>query len=207
MSLSSIFQRSLLLFFPSLFCLFALSYTSPLQAQESPQLTLNVGYWGNNIWNPGVKLGLEYARQVKSKSNRRGKEVLVQSFFSGDMGAYVDPGSHTGLLSQVGLHIRKWRPGKVYYSWGVSPVGVYRSFLPETYEVGDNGTVNRVTLPGRFYFAPGVHFSVGKQLKNRPGIGWFGGVDLMGLVPYNTYAMVLVNVQLGCRFELKNTRQ
>lgn len=176
---------------------------NPLNCQKRPEyLSMNFSYHGNNIWNPGFNAGLDYVHTIDNGKNRKGKEYTRHRYFNADLGFYVDPGSHTGIFTHFGFNHRKFRDNKLNFNIGISPAGIYRSFLLETYEVSDDGQVSEVTLPGRWYFAPVVTMGMGKFRNNTPGTGWFFEIDLMGLVPYNSYAMLLMNTKLGYRVKI-----
>lgn len=177
----------------------ALSSTS-LYAQENNQkLYYKLSYYGNNLWNPGFSVGLEYPNSTKEITDRKGREQLLRNAISLDLAFYADPGSHAAILLHSGLNLKRIRENKLDLSLGFSPLGIYRSFLPETYNISDEGAITRVILPGRSYYAPTFSFGIGNQLPRIPLEAWFIELELTSLVPYNTYAMVLLNVKLGVK--------
>ncbi len=182
---------------------FLLFLCSGLAAQPPvPKRSLDLAYFGNTIWNPGLSGGLEYTKNLKQKSGRKDDLLTLQNFYSVDLAFYTDPGSHSALLFQAGLNRRMLREKGPDLHFGFSPVGLSRTFLPESYELNADGEVVRVRLPGRLYFAPGLQLGTGNPLPGFPGADWFADINLTALMPYNTYVMFLVNLKLGLRISL-----
>ncbi|MCB0835674.1 MAG: hypothetical protein KDE26_11935 [Bacteroidetes bacterium] len=164
--------------------------------QNAQPLIYSFSYYGNNLWNPGLKAGAGKIWKEKESTNKKGKTRYHQTTLNGNLGFYIDPASHTGVFTDVGLIYRKFYTNDWFYSLGISPVGIYRSFLPQTYEMDTSGEINKVTLPGRFYFSPSGSLGFGKKLKNSSN-GWFARANMILLLPYNTYILPLVNVEAG----------
>lgn len=164
--------------------------------------SLHAGYYGNNLWNPGIQVGADRQRVTMDKS-RNDHDFTVEKWFTGDLGYYLDPGSHGASFLQVGTTRRKYKDKMFYTQTGFNPLGIYRSILPETYTVTDAGHVEQVNSPGNWYYAPSVSWGVGQYYRKLPGSGWYARLELMALLPYNTYVQFLFNVNLGYRLPLR----
>lgn len=176
---------------------------SGLRAQDGvPKLTLNLSYYGNNIWNPGFNAGLDFTHGMENGSSRKGSEYTRQKFINLDAAFFVDPGSHAGLLIHSGFNHRKYQEDKINLHIGGSPLGLFRTFLPESNETSSNGNDNKPSLSGRYYFAPTLSLGIGKFRNNMPGTGWFFNVDITSLLPNRDYVMFMVNTRLGLRIRL-----
>ncbi|MEZ4849546.1 MAG: hypothetical protein R3B93_13190 [Bacteroidia bacterium] len=164
-------------------CLFIqlLFITGKIQGQDSKSLLYSFSYYGNNLWNPGLKAGAEKIWKEKESTNKKGKTRYHQTTLNGNFSFYIDPASHTGVFTDVGLTYRKFYANDWFYSVGISPIGIYRSFLAQTYQVNTSGEIKKVTLPGRFYFSPSGSIGLGKKLKNSSN-GWFARVNIMLLL-------------------------
>jgi hypothetical protein len=103
----------------------------------------------------------------------------------------------------AGWFRKKFLKNRWNLSTSLEPIGLYRSFLPETYEVDDNGEVSKVTLPGRFYLSPSASAGIGRLSKENPDNGWFLRANINTLFPYNRVFMPLFNVDLGYHFSFK----
>jgi len=192
------------------FLLYYLLFSSPVYAQTpavspfTPPATLNLSYHGNNLWNPGLNAGIEQPWSVIQKASRRQKPLIIETNVNADLGFFRDYSRQTPFFTHWGITKRRYREDKsgFHFQFGFSPVGIYRSFLPETWEYTVNGTVEKVFLPGRWYYAPVVSMGMGQFRNKQPGTGWFVEMNLTTLIPYNTYIMPLLNVKAGYRIPL-----
>ncbi|MCC5931368.1 MAG: hypothetical protein JJU28_19120 [Cyclobacteriaceae bacterium] len=178
---------------------------TPAATSSSQTATLNLSYHGNNLWNPGLNVGVEQPWLVTSKLNRKEKPLTLETYLNADLGFFTDYSRQTPVFTHFGINKRRYRDDKggFHYQFGFSPVGIYRSFLPETWEYTVNGTVEKVFLPGRWYFAPVLSFGMGKLRQGQPGTGWFLEMNITTLMPYNTYIMPLLNIKAGYRIPMK----
>lgn len=167
--------------------------------------TLNVSYHGNNLWNPGLNTGIEQPWLVSTKLNKKEKPLVLETYFNADLGFFRDFSRQTLLFTHVGINKRRYREekGGFHYQFGFSPLGISRSFLPETWEYTERGTVEKVFLPGRWYYAPVLSLGMGKFRQGQPGTGWFVEANITTLMPYNTYLMPLLNIKAGYRIPVK----
>lgn len=187
---------------PILLYLILLSGISMAQ-DNSSNYTVNVGYFGNNLWNEGFRLGLEKPRDTYTKTNKSGKERTIVRSYSANLNLYHDSDSHTGVFITAGWSRKKHLNNRWNFSTSLEPIGLYRSFLPETYEVDDNGDVSRVSLPGRFYLSPSASAGFGRVSKENPDNGWYARANITTLFPYNRVFMPLFNIEFGYHFSFK----
>lgn len=72
--------------------------TIELPTNFHERLEFSGAYYGNNLWNPGLKFGAEYLwkeKQKIKKSKKNGtKTITKQRILTGDVGFYWDPRSH-----------------------------------------------------------------------------------------------------------------
>jgi hypothetical protein len=169
-----------------------------------------IGYSGNVIWNNGLNFGAEYLwkEQMKTKDRKRGQRTNTHQFLlNGNLGFTTNfaTKTDTGLFTSFGLTWRRTNKKGKQFSIEFNPLGYYRSFLPETYEVkGDN--VNKVFLPGRGYYAPSLSIGIGKQRKGKKLTGRYFNINFMLRTPYNAGTVPSVSLQYGYRFNLKNKK-
>lgn len=171
-----------------------------------PKLAFHLSYYGNNIWNPGIKTGFEYLLKTNKKYIiRKSGETEIKRIkkghylLEGNLGFYWDPRSHVGAFTYYGVSWRRTRPRGFRFKVGLSPLGYYRSFLPDTYEVDDAGNVTEVSFPGNNYYAPVVTLGIGKDRRakeNRP-VSWHLNINAMFLMPYNNAFVPLLHLELG----------
>jgi hypothetical protein len=169
------------------------------------KLDYNASYYGNNLWNPGLKFGAEYVfhKNVVEKAKKKKTKTKTHLFLiNGDLGFFWDPKDYTALFNYYGVTYRKINTKGFNYNFGLSPLGVFRSFLSETYEVKDDGSIQKVFLPGRFYYAPTFVMGIGKNRKEKRINAWFLNVSAITLIKYNADFVPLINIEFGFRFDL-----
>jgi hypothetical protein len=185
---------------------FALIVSIFLCSASNAQLTnyhYSVAYFGNNLWNEGLNLGIEKLRDDSTKTTKRGKTRQIQKSYAANIGFYNDTKSHLGLFVGAGWSKRKIFQNRFNFTTTAQPIGLYRSFLPETYKVKDNGEVKKVFLPGRFYLAPSVSAGIGRMGRWNEDNGWYTRVNVMTLFPYSRAIVPLINVEFGYHFAIK----
>ena len=170
-----------------------------------------VNYFGNIFWNNGLNVGAEYALAeiVKVKNRERGQRTNVHQFLlNGNLGFTTNFSSKTdtGVFTNYGVTWRRTNKKGKQFSIQLNPLGYYRSFLPETYEViGDN--VEKVFLPGRGYYAPSISVGIGKQRLDKTLSGRYFNINFMLRTPYNAGSLPAFNFEYGYRFNFKKKQK
>jgi hypothetical protein len=166
-----------------------------------------IGYTGNLFWNNGLNFGAEYGwkEKVKTKGRKSKQKTITHQFlFNGNLAFTNNFSSKTdaGIFTNYGLTWRRTNTKGKQISIEFNPLGYYRSFLPETYEVnGDD--VDRVFLPGRSYYAPSISIGLGKLRKDKKLTGRYFNINLMYRMPYNAGLLPSISFQYGYRFNYK----
>lgn len=167
------------------------------------------GYYGNYYWNPGLTVGAEYllTEKVRIKAKKRRKKVITKQWLlNGTFGVSWDPRTELGVFTNYGILWRRTNTKGKQINIQFNPLGIYRAFLPETYEVsGDE--VDKVFLPGRNYYAPSLSFGFGKWRKGRKLTGRYLNVTYMLRTPYNTGSLPSIAIEYGFRFNLKKKKK
>ena len=176
----------------------------------SNNIEFNLGYTGNLFWNNGLNYGMEYAWKEYHKSKeKKGKQKNIKHQFllNGNLGFTNNFFTKTdaGIYTNYGLIWRRTNTKGRQISISLNPLGYYRSFLPETYEVkGDE--VTKVFLPGRSYYAPSISVGFGKFRKDKKLTGRYFNLNLMYRTPYNAGTVPSISFQYGYRFKLRKKR-
>ncbi len=169
---------------------------------------VKVGLVGTVFWNNGLSVGAEYLwKENRKTKTRRGKERTNthQFLFNGNLGFVTNFSSKTdtGAYTNYGLTWRRTNKKGKQFHIELNPLGYYRSFLPETYEVmGDE--VDKVFLPGRGYYAPSLSVGIGRQRKGKVRSGSYFNINYTMITPYNSGALPTFSFQYGFRFNFKN---
>jgi len=195
-------------------CLFALSLNAQDKISDTTsfldKIEFKVGYSGNLIWNNGLNLGAEYLWKEKVKTKTRKdklKTITHQYLFNGNLTFSNNFSTETdaGIFTNYGLMWRRTNTKGRQISIALNPLGYYRSFLPETYEVkGDD--VKKVFLPGRSYYAPSLSIGLGKLRKDKKLTARYFNINLMYRTPYNAGAAPSISFQYGYRFNFKKKK-
>lgn len=183
------------------------------QSENLPTGFLNrtkfrAGYFGNYYWNPGLTFGAEYLwkEKVRTKEKKRRTKVITKQWLlNGTFGLSWDPRTELGVFTNYGILWRRTNTKGKQINVQLNPLGVYRAFLPETYEVsGDD--VDRVFLPGRNYFAPSISFGFGKSRKGKKLNGRYLNFTYMIRAPYNAGFLPSIAIEYGYRFNFKKKK-
>ncbi|MEM7487010.1 MAG: hypothetical protein AAF348_17520 [Bacteroidota bacterium] len=167
------------------------------------------GYYGNFYWNPGLTFGAEYLWKEKVRTKERKKRIKIitkQWLLNGTIGLSWDPRTELGVFTNYGILWRRTGAKGRQINVQFNPLGYYRAFLPETYEVsGDN--VDKVFLAGRNYFAPSFSIGTGRLRKGKKLTGRYLNVTYMLRTPYNTGSLPSIAIEYGYRFNVKKKKK
>lgn len=166
------------------------------QFNDTDKFVFRLGYFGNNIWNPGMIVTPEYTLGEWTKT-KNGKTKVRQVDLNANLGFFWNPQTHTATFTSLGVAYRKTNNKKFQHTIGINPLGYYLAFLHETYEVSDEGLVTSNPLASRGYFAPSFIIGIGKK---KPKRNWFFNLHFMFLNNYNLGTLRLGNIEFGYRF-------
>jgi len=186
------------------------------QNQEDPitfldKTSFNIGYSGTIFWSNGLTIGTEYLwKEIEKTKERRGTQRTNthQFLLNGNLGFATNfaTNTDTGGFVNAGLIWRRTNKKGKQFSIGLNPLGYYRSFLPETYEVnGDK--VDKVAFPGRGYYSPSLSIGIGRQRKGKVRSGSYLNVVFSPRFNYNAGPLPTFSIQYGFRFNFKNKKR
>ena len=166
-----------------------------------------VGYYGNLLWDNGLNLGAEYTwlEKKKVKETNKGQKTIIHQFLiNGSLGYSTNFANKTdnGLHTYYGLIYRRTSPKRWQFQLELNPLGYYRSFLPETFEVNGND-VSKVRLPGRSYYTPTIAFGIGRMRKGKRRSAWYLNLNCALRTNYNAGVLPTYSIQYGYRFNFK----
>ncbi|SHG30566.1 hypothetical protein [Flagellimonas flava] len=169
------------------------------------------GFVGTVFWSNGLSIGAEYLWKENEKTKTRKGIVRTnthQLLFNGNLGFVTNFASKTdtGAYTNFGLIWRRTNKKGKQFSIELNPLGYYRSFLPETYEVNGD-SVDKVFLPGRGYYAPSLSVGIGKQRKGKVRSGSYFNINYSPRFNYNAGTLPTFSLQYGFRFNFKNRKQ
>lgn len=198
-----------------LYCLFLCSFIftsysvlGQFSFKEAPK---TISYYSNMAINPGLSFGTQYI--LKEKTGKASKRILRKGFANlkkktwllhGRLGAYVHLYNHSVLFTNYEIRYQKTtKRGRKYFA-GLG-IGLERSFLPETYQVKNDGEVDKIFLPGHFYVGPVL--SLGNHFKRKffsTENELFIEIQIPFLIDYNNTILPKINVAFGMLINSKD---
>jgi hypothetical protein len=197
--------------------IFLIIFTIQLQAQSEAdslsffdKTTFKIGYAGTVLWSNGISVGAEYLwkENEKTKDRKGAQRTNTHQFlWNGNLGFATNFASKTdtGGFVNFGMIWRRTNKKGKQFSIELNPLGYYRSFLPDTYEV--NGTtVDKVFLPGRGFYSPSLSVGIGKQRKGKVRAASYLNINFSPRFNYNAGTLPTLSIQYGFRFNFKNKK-
>ena len=180
------------------------------QISSSPFLNntaFKAGYFGNLFSENGLNIGAEHLwkEKQKTKEKKKGNKTSTrQLLFNGDLGYSTNftTKANNGLHTHFGLIWRKTNAKRWQRNLELNPLGYYRSFLPETFEVKE-GEVSKIGLAGRNYFQPSIAYGIGRHRKGNELSGWHLNLNLAFRIPHNAGFLPYISLQFGYRYNFK----
>lgn len=168
---------------------------------------LKIGYYGNLGSDNGLNMGAEFSWKEKTrvKQKRRGpKSIRHQLLLNASLGYSTNISSKTdnSFLTNYGLIWRRTNAKNRQFFVELNPLGYYRAFLPQTYEV-DGGQVTELGLGGRGYYAPSFGFGFGKLIKKKRHSGAYLKFIWTLRTSYNGGTLPNFSIQYGHRFNFR----
>lgn len=197
-----------------LLCISLLLWSAKAKAQLTwKHAPIKLSYYSNMLINPGLSIGTEFI--LKEKTAKASKKIILNStnnlkkktwLLHGQLGGYSHIYSHSVLFTNYEIRYRRTTKRGTKYFAGLG-LGVERSFLPETYEVKENGTIEKITLPGHFYAGPTL--SMGMHIKRRffaTQNELFIEIQVPFLMDYNNTVLPKINFAFGMLIHQKEKK-
>ena len=188
-------------------------------AQTQPEITkviessaIKLAYH-NSFLYPGLRLGAELpiTRVVinKSRRNNKVKTLAKDRFLTGQFSWYYHPGFHSNYYLTIGATSRRTKSSG-FFIQGSLEIGYSRTFLAgTTYEMQNNGSVERIPLAGGNYFAFLLGTGVGYDLsfiKKKP-FKIYLAMHALLLSPYNSSIYPRAILETGVIYQPKKFLQ
>jgi hypothetical protein len=130
---------------------------------------IGISYLGENLSHYGFKIKTEFPIFIKNKTKTRhnGNTINKQKviFVAGNFGSYIHKRNNVALFVNSEIGYRKIRKKGFKYEFLLGLGYLHTFLLGDTYEVSDDGSINRVNLAGQsnlmvpFSFGIGYDFS------------------------------------------------
>lgn len=140
-----------------------------LHGQRLKPNSISFSYLGEMITHPGFKIAANYSLKEWTK-NTEGAESSVQKniLLSPSFGLFYHRRYQTGLLLIPEIQYARQKPNGSFRQFGIG-LGYMKTLIPNTYQVKDNGSVEKVTA-GHGYLATNYFICFGKDLQPKRGI-------------------------------------
>jgi len=172
--------------------LISLSFTLNVWAQTSKLSVENnsrfkdrlsgvrVGFFGDNVFHPGLKLGTSYILKEKEKSRRyllsssqnkrRSQLSIIQHLADANIGFYNHPNNHLGLFIGVGFTRMKTNTRNMQtMGWSFDINYLYRLYNIPTVEIDDTGMINEISGAGNNSLMFALSPSFGRMFGTNKG--------------------------------------
>lgn len=182
-------------------------------AQESnnsptlPQTGIKTALLGSLIY-PGLKIGVERPYKIIQVDREKKwgiKTILKERYLTANLGYYHHPNFHDNVYLLLEQQKRRQRMNG-WFTETAPGIGFSRTFLgDETYEVNDEGQVDKLSLAGHNYALVSLSVGAGYNfaMKGAQPIKAYGKMSLLTLFPSNSGAYMRPTVELGIVYSPK----
>lgn len=165
---------------------------------------VSIGYFGHYYFHPGIKIGTQYDWREWEKRKERKKKTVLKSkslFISPQLGFYVHPKNHSGLLINADFGYQRVKDTRGFYSAYSIGLGYLTQFnAGTTYVSNDDGSITTKKFASRGYFMPTLNMEFGQQINEK--MGYYSKFTLGAKLPYNTGFSAETFIELGMKFNL-----
>ncbi len=164
---------------------------------------INVGYFGHYYLHPGIKIGTQYDWKSWEKRKEKKKKTVVKNkslFISPQIGFYVHPKNHSGLLVNADFGYQRVKQKHGFYQAYSIGLGYLTQFNAGTTYVNEGGTITAKKWASRGYIMPSLNMEFGQQINDK--MGWYAKGTLASKLFYNTGVSAETFLELGMKFNL-----
>lgn len=168
---------------------------------QKGQWSFSIGYLGEYLVNPGVKVGAQfnYHAWEKEKESKKGAYTLYQNLYiSPQLGYYTRVGNHSNYYANLDIGYQH-QMRKIYTTYAIGLGYMLKDeTLSKTVDLG-SGQKSRVNEINHF-FVPTFMYGLGGQLSGK--LGWFVKGTVGAKIPKRAELDLLVLVELGVMMSL-----
>lgn len=186
--------------------LIILTFSSYAQNDFWNRKPISVSYFGHYYFHPGLKIGTQYDYKSWEKVKERKKRTITKSkslFFSPQVGFYVHPKNHSGLIFNVDVGYQRVKDRFGFYSaYSIGLASNTQFNSGTTYVENADGSIDGFGGASRTYFMPSVNLEFGQQLTDK--MSWYSKFTFASKLFYNTSLSAELFLELGMKFNLGN---
>ncbi|MFD2034629.1 hypothetical protein ACFSKL_07515 [Belliella marina] len=160
-----------------------------------------------SLIHPGFKVAIERPykfTQIDKHRKHRTKTIYKERYLSYGLGMYHHINYHANYFSQTEWVARRQKSNG-YYTESSLGLGISRTFVDgATFNVSDNGEVNKVFLAGNWFglVSAGGALGYNANLKNKKNYSLYFKYNFLILFPYNSLVTVRPTIELGFNYNL-----
>jgi len=186
--------------------------STPEKAKKVVEPSLNksiqVAYFGESVYHPGLKLAFEYVLidKVSRRSvrkNTRTKVINRQIFVNGHMAGFYHPNNSSVLLLGSEIGYRKIKTKGWQKSIGVGLAYAHTFLDHPTYTLDETNTIEQIPAAGQSGMAAMASVSFGRDLwkpKQIP-VAWYIKPMVLIQTPYNHVAALRLIGEVGISYK------
>lgn len=176
---------------------FLLFLSATISAQDGKQTQWWIGYYGDVLVHPGVKLG--YGESFKNWETTTPKHNKHKSLLlGGELMYYHQANHHHALILGPTIAYNRAKPNGRFIQWKWMS-GVHQSLVDGlTYKISSADVITESRTAGQTSFYNSVSFLFGKKIN--PKISWYGEVGINGRYPYHHALLKGIHLSVGVRY-------
>ena len=185
-----------------------ISFPLLLFGQIENQKNWQIGYYGDVVIHPGLKIGYEMPLKnwTTSKDKKKG---VVNKYKSWNVGLeamyYKHPQHHLGFIFSPNLSYRRTKENGKFTQIKLN-MGYHKSWVDGiTYTVNNMNEVAKENKAGQSTFYNSLSFGFGKDLRKKKNvpIRYYWELGLNSRTPYNKSVLLGMHLGFGIHYFLK----
>lgn len=168
-------------------------------SQKVHDFQMTVGYYGDVIFIPGVKIGIEKSIRswVKTKPNKTKYKSIRMG---GDLIYYRNKNHHHGLIIAPSISYKRFRENGKFFQFKLSS-GLHKSITDGlTYQVENAETIRSKRFTGQYSYYGSISLIGGRKINER--LFYYVEFGLNGRYPFNKALYKGVHTSFGIQYSL-----
>lgn len=167
---------------------------------------ITVGYFGEMLTHPGIKVGLDYTLKTKEILRvRKGEsKAFTRSYhLQPSLGVFYHRRYQTGVFASMEFGKTRQNSKGKFFGYGLH-LGYLTTAVPNTYVLNEGGTMER-KFSGHHYLWPGLSCTIGKDFSKAEttSFAWYLKPQFRYAVPNFPTGVGYFIVETGIRYPIK----
>ena len=187
-----------------IFVLIAIANQFFAQESESKQLPISIGYWGNFLYQPGVKVSTQFDIKNWQTEHEGKKENFTKHksyFISPQLGFFSWPKKNINFLVNVEAGYQRKKSHKnsfssISFGLGYLMEGQVVSII---YNLND-GSIKEKVREWENYILPTINYGFGKSINSK--LDWYSKISIGKKFSFQDFNSFMVLVETGVTVQL-----